>query len=270
MGRRSAIEWTDATWNPWQGCHRVSRACDHCYMYREKKRYGQDPAKVVRSKARTFNLPTRLGRGTRVFTCSWSDFFIEEADAWRREAWAIMRATPDLRYLVLTKRPKRILDCLPPDWGKGWPHVWLGITAEDGATYSERWPLLAHTPAVWRFVSAEPMLGPIDINRHAMLPDWVICGGESGPDARATYLGWVRALLGQCQGHRIPFFFKQWGEWVPGQEGSRGAVPMGVAVKEWGNYECSVRWGINKTGRKVDGRLWSEFPKELEHGPGDA
>ena len=187
MGDQSAIEWTDATWNPWQGCHKVSAGCKHCYMFREKKQYGQNPAVVIRSKPHTFNMPLRLKTVARVFTCSWSDFFIEEADEWRLEAWDIIAKTPHLTYQILTKRPERMLDHIPYKWAlgqePGWPNVWLGVSVEDQATADERIPLLLQTPAAVRWVSAEPLLGPVDL--RAYLPpaspalDWVVTGGES-------------------------------------------------------------------------------------------
>src|SRR3990167_11527130 len=108
MSDKTHINWTEATWNPWHGCIKVSPGCKNCYMYREKNRYGQDPAVVVRSKPATFNAPLKWKEPARVFTCSWSDFFIKQADPWRDEAWDIIYQTPHLTYLILTKRPERI------------------------------------------------------------------------------------------------------------------------------------------------------------------
>ena len=132
MAERTGIAWTDATWNCWQGCHKVSTGCKNCYMFADKKRYGQNPDVVTRSTVATFNAPLKwaknrekYGHINRVFPCSWSDFFIEEAEAWRAEAWAIIRQTPNLIYQICTKRPERIAACLPADWGTGYPNVWL-------------------------------------------------------------------------------------------------------------------------------------------------
>ncbi len=116
MGLQSHIQWTDATWNPWQGCTKISAGCAHCYMFSEMKRYGKEGSVVVRSAPATFRLPLKKTRGgawaipsgSRVFTCSWSDFFHELADAWRPEAWAIIKQRPDLIFQILTKRPERI------------------------------------------------------------------------------------------------------------------------------------------------------------------
>lgn len=245
MGDKSAIEWTEATWNPWQGCHKVSPGCKHCYMYREKKQYGQNPAVVIRSKPHTFSMPLRLKDPARVFTCSWSDFFIEEADGWRDEAWEIIRSTPHLTYQVLTKRPERMAGRLP--WHRRlehtagvsfvtedpWPNVWLGVSVEDQATADERIPLLLQTPAAVRWVSYEPALGPVDLSaldggggyRYNALcagppfghyeggtrVDWIVVGGESGPGARPFDLAWTRQTIEQGRAAGVPVFVKQLG-----------------------------------------------------------
>src|SRR5688572_24986243 len=127
MSDQTAIEWTDKTWNPWHGCTAVSAGCDLCYMFREKRQYGQNPELVVRSKTK-FRDPLRWHEPERVFTCSWSDFFHVAADPWRPDAWQIIRDTPHLTYQILTKRPGRIRRCLPDDWGAGYPNVWLMTT----------------------------------------------------------------------------------------------------------------------------------------------
>ena len=176
MGATTGISWADATWNCWQGCTKVSAGCAHCYMYREKTQYGQDPSIVVRSKPATFNAPLKWDAGKRVFVCSWSDFFHEAADAWRADAWSIIRQRTDLTFLILTKRIERAMACLP--WGAGladprtgprkaaaWPNVWLGCSIEDQATADARIPLLLQTPAHVHFVSCEPLLGPVDLSK---------------------------------------------------------------------------------------------------------
>jgi len=221
MGQTSAIEWTDATWNPWQGCTKVSPACAHCYMFREMKRYGKDPAIVRRSMPSTFRLPLKQKRtgehaipsGWKIFVCSWSDFFHEWADAWRDDAWEIMRTRRDVVYQLVTKRPERILDHLPADWGEGWPHVWVGTTVEDQERAKQRLPILSRIPAAVRWVSYEPALGPIKWGQHLKKLDWIVCGGESGPQARPMHPDWARSTRDECQAAGVSFFFKQWGEW---------------------------------------------------------
>lgn len=227
MARISAIEWTEATWNPWHGCTKVSPGCAHCYMYREKKRYGQEPAKVVRSKT-TFDAPLKWKEPQLIFTCSWSDFFIEEADPWRDEAWEIIRSTPQHAYQILTKRPQRIAANLP----QGWPfeNVCLGVSVENPRFYG-RIEMVRKIPAFVRFLSLEPLLAPMP---HLPLAgiSWVIVGGESGPGCRPMKPEWVRDIRDQCARAGVPFFFKQWG-------------------------------GLRKniTGRLFEGRVWDEMPE---------
>ncbi len=188
MGSKTGIQWTGThgrTWNPWQGCHKVSAGCRSCYMFREKTRYGQDPNTVVRSAPGTFNAPNSRSLKWRerglVFTCSWSDWFIEEADPWRDEAWAVIRSRPDLTFQILTKRVDRILDHLPADWEGGYRNVWIGAsmgTLEEAQKLSQ----LAEVPAVVRFISAEPLLELVpfrDIPGRDRI-HWAIFGGESG------------------------------------------------------------------------------------------
>ena len=246
MGATTGIQWSGRTWNPWQGCTKVSPGCQNCYMYRDKKRYGQDPATVVRSKAPTFNAPLSKKWATpaRVFTCSWSDFFHQDADEWRYEAWDIIRKTPHLTYQILTKRPERIADNLPVTPGQRttqfydqtwpWSHVWLGTSVENQQFADERIPHLLKVPATIRFLSVEPMLRPIDISRYlAVEPErwWVIGGGESGPNYRLCDIDWARSLRDQCVAAGVPFFWKQWS----------GENPKAI-------------------GRELDGREWSQTP----------
>lgn len=222
MGKQSSIEWTDATWNPWRGCTKVSPGCAHCYMFRDQTRYGHDPAIVVRSKT-TFDEPRRWADPQTVFTCSWSDWFHEDADPWRDEAWAIIRETPRHLYLILTKRPEMILDRLPLDWGEGWPNVWLGVSVESNR-FAYRATTLVHTPAAGRFVSAEPLLAPVRFEPGVLRRlDWVIVGGESGPDRRPMELQWARGLRDDCGIAGVPFFLKQLGGW-PNKRGGVHAM----------------------------------------------
>lgn len=232
MGATTHIEWTEATWNPWHGCKKVSPGCAHCYMFRDKKRFGQDPTSVVRSSDATFQAPRRWRESRRIFTCSWSDFFIGEADPWRDEAWEIIQATQHHTYQILTKRPERVLDHLP--WRDDpWRNVWLLISAEDQKHFERRWQIASGIPAAVRGISVEPLLAPIDLRPalQSELLSWVIVGGESGPGARTINPAWVRSLRDQCLEVGVPFFFKQWG----------------------GVFK-------NRNGRTLDGRTWDQIP----------
>jgi len=226
MGHISQIEWTEATWNPWHGCQKVSPGCAHCYMYRDKNRYGQDPAQIVRGKT-TFRLPIKWKEPRVIFTCSWSDFFIKEADQWREEAWDVIRSTPHHTYQILTKRPERIASHVPEDWPL--PNVWLGVSVEN-PRYYWRIGAVRETAAFVRFLSLEPLLAPMpDLPLEGI--SWVIVGGESGPQCRPMNPEWVCEIRDLCREAHVPFFFKQWG-------GKRKDV----------------------TGRTLEGRVWDEMP----------
>lgn len=223
MSATTGITWTDATWNPWMGCTRVSPGCASCYMFREQERYGNDPNFLRRSKT-TFRDPLKKSWALprRIFTCSWSDFFHQDADAWRPEVWEIIRQTPQHTYQILTKRPERVIPNLPADWYPDpsgdafraptwatqpqWRHVWLGVSIEN-----QRWvERIEKMPARAKlFISAEPLLGPLDLREWLSEVGWVIVGGESGPDARPMDLAWAADIQAQCQVANVPFFFKQ-------------------------------------------------------------
>ncbi len=268
MGKESKIEWCDATWNPWYGCHKVSPGCAYCYMDRWAGRSGRDPEKVTRAKDGTFLAPLKWKEPKRIFTCSLSDFFIEEADRWRGDVYKVIAETSWHTYLILTKRIERtsyvreILD------GKEYPNVWLGVSVENQRQADDRIPQLLQIPAAKHFVSIEPLLSPIDLRCVAAAKigggrfgqdvlhqkyqslDWVIVGGESGgPEYRrlvaphyyknkidhwfpkSDALKQVRSLRDQCQAAGVPFFFKQWG----------GPLP-------------------HSGGSAIDGREWKEIP----------
>src|SRR3990167_219530 len=268
MGEVTKISWTTHTWNPWQGCRKVSPGCKNCYAEAlVEKRMGRKFSEIRRSSPMTFNAPLKweadllkrpdlpIGKSF-VFACSISDFFIGEADAWRDEAWEIIRRTPHLTYQILTKRPERIAEHLPKTcftcgepWDmhdpmisegiastfpcvnggslKMWPgrNVWLGTSIENQKYAEIRIPQLVAVPAVVHFLSCEPLLGPIDFDRcsnvnadstkicdpHLHLDDieWVIVGGESGPNFRTMDLDWARSIRDQCKAAGVPFFYKQ-------------------------------------------------------------
>lgn len=217
MGKTSEIEWTDATWNPWYGCRKVSAGCKLCYAERDMRRYGRDFSKVTRAAPATFDAPLKWKDPLRIFTCSWSDFFIEDADPWRAEAWGIIRQTPQHTYMILTKRPARIiltdrtwrLPWLP--WEVPWPHVMIGTSIEDQPAAERRIPLL---PVSSNFVSYEPALGPVKFQSAIGNFRLVIIGGESArprEKARPFHLEWAFDALAQCRAAGVACFIKQLG-----------------------------------------------------------
>lgn len=211
MGDNTEISWTHRTLNLWRGCEMVSSGCANCYMFTAQRRYGQDPAQVVRTKtwssALKWQRQAEAGDPRRlVFTCSWSDFFIEQADQWRSEAWELLGRCPDLTFQILTKRPERIADHLPAEWPRH--NVWLGVSVENRKQGLPRIDVLREIPAALRFLSIEPLLedlGQIDLTGIG----WVIVGGESGPGHRPMRLEWAKSIRDQCRAAGVPFWFKQ-------------------------------------------------------------
>ena len=281
MGDRSNISWTMATWNPWRGCRKVSPGCKNCYMFRDQTRYGQDPSIVTRSKT-TFNAPLKWKEPTLIFTCSWSDWFIEEADAWRAEAWDIIRRTPHHTYQILTKRPERMVEHLPADWGDGWSNVWMGVSVESQQYADKRIPELLEIPARVRFLSVEPMLGPIDFTQiptghwaygHVDVMSGYLCGNEPDEmrDWDADPQGWIRKPAGEWE--RGPHGV----DWViVGGESGPGFRPLNLdharsvrdqcvaaGVPFFFKQDSGPRPGMNPM---LDGVVWNQLPNVNEGG----
>lgn len=250
MSDHSSIEWTDATWNPVTGCTKVSPGCDHCYAERLTERFnGKGSFAEVRLHPDRLDQPLRWKKPRRVFVNSMSDLFHPDVpDSFIREVFDRMRLCdggvdavngcpyPQHTFQVLTKRPRRMLK-LVHEGALGFdicpPHIWLGVSVEDQKWAANRIPLLIATAAEVRFLSCEPLLGPIDLSpwveATAQL-HWVIVGGESGPGARAMHEDWVRSLRDQCVTAGVAFFFKQWGGFTPK---AGGRTLDGVSWDQW-------------------------------------
>ena len=206
-------------WNPWHGCHKISPGCMYCYMYRRDAEFGKDSTKVELTSS--FRLPAERKRNGEwklsscdpVYACMTSDFFIEEADEWRKEAWAFMRMRQDLGFCIVTKRIERFMVSLPDDWGDGYDNVTIISTCEDQKTADRRIPVMLELPIRHREIIHEPMLEAVDISRYleSGLIECVTCGGESGPDARLCDYAWILDTRRQCIEHGVPFHFKQTG-----------------------------------------------------------
>lgn len=221
MGLATHIQWTDHTFNPWIGCDKVSPACAHCYAETWSKRYGRAEwgEGKPRQLTKTWGDPVKwnreaaaLGARRRVFCASLADVFDEEVPVeWRARLWDLIASTPALDWQLLTKRPENFSGFLP--WsGEPWPNVWLGVTAENQAMAEKRLPILTVTAAAVRFISAEPLLGPLDLSPWLDRVDWVIVGGESGAGARVMREEWATSVLEQCVSSGTAAFFKQKGE----------------------------------------------------------
>ncbi|MDG4804558.1 phage Gp37/Gp68 family protein [Micromonospora sp. WMMD980] len=243
MADKSAIEWTEATWNPTTGCDRISAGCDNCYALTLAKRlkamgstkYQTDgdprtsgPGFGVALHADALDVPRRWRDPRTVFVNSMSDLFHARVPLdYVQQVFTVMRETPRHTFQVLTKRAARLAKVAHQlDWPA---NVWMGVSVEDG-THQERVDQLREVPAAVRFISAEPLLGPLsDLNLDDI--DWLIAGGESGQGCRSMDPAWVRDLRDQCRSAGTAFFFKQWGGRTP---------KIG--------------------GRLLDGRTWDEMP----------
>lgn len=229
MGKESAIQWTDATWNIARGCSKVDEDCKYCYMYRDSlngTRY--EPKEVVRTKT-VFNLPLKLKEPSKIFTSSLTDWGHPSIDSYRSEVWDIIRKCPHHKFQMLTKRPERLPEILPKDWNIGWRQVWLGTSIGSQDSIQRMIDLVTRCESYTKFLSLEPLHGPIDLEKptwHSnklnadfyVLPgiDWVIVGGESGNENgqykyRECKIEWIESIIDQCNKNRIPVFVKQLG-----------------------------------------------------------
>ena len=314
MAENTKIEWTDHTFNPWIGCTKVSPGCDHCYAENlMDTRMGvaswRPGAERVRTKEANWKMPLRWnaqadafmdqhGRRQRVFCASLADVFDNAVDPqWRADLFKLIAETPNLDWLLLTKRIGNVrgmlaelahgsdpdltlLDMMPL------PNVWIGATIVNQAEADRDIPKLLDVPARVRFLSMEPLLGPVDLTHIEVFGgdaeifplkgttdcvddegaptddvpalDWVIVGGESGPGARPMSPDWARSLRDQCAAAGVPFLFKQWGEWI-----SMLGQAEGVPVREMTTTPDG--WvmghaGKKAAGRLLDGRTWDGFP----------
>ncbi|SLD17838.1 DUF5131 family protein [Mycobacteroides abscessus] len=320
MGDKTGIEWTDATWNPVTGCDKVSPGCDHCYAetfaerWRGTRGHYFETGFDVQLRPDKLGLPLRWTKPRRIFVNSMSDLFHDKVpDEYIARVFAVMALAPQHTFQVLTKRHGRMRSLLnsayflqavgrvwaepPSDWPlpRDWrvpvwplPNVWLGVSAEDQKRAELRIPALLDTPAAVRWISAEPLLGPVNLHTdpiEAGTPfwgsqlDWVVVGGESGPGARPMHPDWARSMRDQCVAAGVPFLFKQWGEWVPERLGLHGCNAPAAFLSTGGQVRLLVdgkpahapfapagdmtirRVGKKRAGRELDGRTWDQYPQ---------
>ena len=315
MAENTAIEWADHTFNPWTGCTKVSPACDHCYAESWAKRSGTVRWGHGEPRRRTTDANWRLpikwnaqaqreGRRFRVFCASLADVFDNEVPVqWRVDLFRLIASTPHLDWLLLTKRIGNALPMMrevAQQCGGGeqpMPNVWLGATVVTQAEADRDVPKLLSVPARVRFLSIEPMLGPITLpgfnattswcplcakivpdslvrphegeHGSAALPcasvydmlHWVIAGGESGPHARPAHPAWFAGLRDQCAAADVPFLHKQNGEWLHEDQGGDMLGHENSPMHQWpADGGWSVRVGKKAAGRLLDGRTHDEFP----------
>ena len=294
MAETTGIEWCDATFNPWIGCTKVSPGCDGCYAERSTpSRTMQIVWGAGQQRHRTsegnWAMPLRWnreaaeferehGRRRRVFCASLADVFDNEVPTtWRMDLFSLIADTPNLDWLILTKRIGNVMRMCSGDslmFDMICNRVWLGATVVNQEEADRDIPKLDRTPAAVRWLSMEPLLGPVDIGWERLWGtggsngiDWVVAGGESGPEARPMHPGWVRSLRDQCGYAGVPFLFKQWGEWLPaGKEPNevqrltlQFARPT-ARCYSWADGETLVHAGKKAAGRSLDGALHDGYP----------
>ena len=325
MAENTKIEWTDHTFNPWEGCQEVGPGCKNCYAELRNARFagGQSVnfgpgAPRRRTSASNWNKPLKWNkqaellqaawdgfkkehpdltddeliakgfikpRRPRVFCASLADVFDNAVDPqWRADLFSLIAQTSNLDWLLLTKRIGNVKPMLAelahgsdPDLSlldmMPLPNVWLGATVVNQEEADRDIPKLLAMPAKVRFLSMEPLLGPVNLvpylydihlDNGEKPVDWVIVGGETGPGARPMHPGWARSLRDQCAAANVPFLFKQWGDWSPGYAEHGNDLGYDAIVDatqhEWPDGHCSFRVGKKAAGRLLDGRTWDEFP----------
>ena len=341
MSENSKISWTDHTFNPWIGCTKVSQGCEHCYAESFARRYGKadwgPTAQRVRTSANNWRKPLRWNKAQwqecaacgwrgpvsethyfcptcdgedlrptrqRVFCASLADVFEDNSqlDEWRLELFDLMEATPNLDWMLLTKRPRNINNMVPYNWHGGcrWPdNVWMGTSVENQEQAKQRIAALRWVPAPVTFLSCEPLLGPLDLSSYVIagvgyvphkstlthwdhsrrLVDLIIVGGESGPHARPMHPDWARSLRDQCQAAGIAFHYKQHGAWLHQSQVSAElqrdlamaeALGASFTYHNWSDGTRSIRlsrqYAGTPIGRELDGRAWDEYPKANQGG----
>ena len=318
MADKTGIEWTDATWNPIRGCSRVSEGCRNCYAEGQASRIQRlDRGRGVPEGAGSYDgliakggqwngqikfvphlldQPLRWRKPRRIFVNSMSDLFHEGVPAsWIEQIFAVMKLAHWHTFQVLTKRPERMREYLSTRSAAP-PNVWLGVSVEDQATADERIPLLLQTPAAVRWISAEPLLGQVSLDRirypnfrvtgSALTGagyagnrlDWVVVGGESGRNARPMHPDWVKSLRDQCKVFDVPFLFKQHGEWLATSFCDDETVmlpskktvyvrPDGTfhdgsdGIDFFGGDEETAWVGKKAAGRMLDGIIYDQYPR---------
>ncbi|SEM65776.1 protein gp37 [Mucilaginibacter gossypiicola] len=303
--QNSSIEWTDHTFNPWWGCMKVSEGCKNCYAEKQDNRYNHEnphwgPNSTRKTQSKQYwRMPFKwdldakqVGINAKVFCASMGDVFEDhpQLNELRIDLFYIIINTPNLIWQLLTKRPENILKMVPDAWLKNWPdNVWIGTSVESQPVAEERIPILLMVPAKVRFLSCEPLLGRLDLANicngfnaltgfdgyikkfaYARGIDWVICGGESGHTERPLHIESARQLRDQCAKYGVPFFFKQWGDWVELDQMpphvKRDLEDNYIRAKskvfhDENNYYRFYKLGKTMAGALLDGVTHKNFPK---------
>ena len=253
-------------WNPWHGCKKCSEGCENCYMYFLDRMRDQDGSRIYKTK-NGFRYPLSKNRqgqykiksGEMIRVCMTSDFFLEEADPWREEAWAVMRQRKDVKFFLLTKRPQRVASCLPYDWGTGWENVFFNVTCENQKRADERIPILLELPFKHKGIMTAPLIGPVDIGKY--LPEGqieqVLCGGENYDGSRPCHYEWVKLLYDQCREYDVTFNFIETGTCFV-KDGKKYCIPNKRIQSQQ-----AFRSGLNHQGKEICFHLTDEWGYEI-------
>ena len=248
-------------WNPWHGCIKKSEGCDHCYMYFLDKMRDQDGSNIYRTKA-GFNYPIQKDRkgnykiksGEQIRVCMTSDFFLAEADQWRDEAWELMKIRSDVIFFLLTKRPERVAEHLPKDWGDGWDNIFFNVTAENQRRADERIPILLELPFKHKGVMCAPFIGQVSMRKYLETGqiEQVLCDGENYDGARSCHYDWVKLLRQECVDNNVTFVFCGTG---------RRFVKDGKLYKLEGNIQSQQarKSGMSFKGKPVKFELYDSW-----------
>ena len=253
-------------WNPWHGCVKCSEGCLNCYMYFLDRVRDRNGADIYRTKS-GFDYPLQERRnggykiesGELIRVCMSSDFFLEEADQWRDEAWEIMRQRPDVKFFLLTKRPQRVERSLPEDWGDGWENIIFNVTCENQRRADERIPLLLDLPFKHKGIMCAPFIGEVSIEKYldAGQIEQVICGGENYDGSRPCNFEWVKKLREECIAHDITFCFIETGT-IFVKDSKRYHLP-----KKQVQSEMAYKSGMNYVGKPIEWKLTDRFGMEI-------
>ncbi len=249
-------------WNPWHGCRKVSEGCAHCYMYFLDTMRQQDGSHIYKVK-NNFKYPLKKNRdgsykvksGEQLRVCMTSDFFLEEADKWRSEAWEIMKKRSDVVFFLLTKRPQRVEKCLPKDWGDGWENIFFHVTCENQKRADERIPILFDLPFKHKGIMVAPFIGRVEIESYLKQNriEQVIAGGENYDGARPLRYEWVKSLYEQCAENDVTFHFFETGTRFI-KDGKLYEMPDKQLQSK-----MAYQSGLNYAGKKIEFKL--EIPE---------
>lgn len=253
-------------WNPWHGCVKCSEGCQNCYMYFLDRMHGRNGSEIYRTKT-GFNYPIqkykngkyKIQSGEMIRVCMTSDFFLEQADKWRDEAWDIMKKRSDVKFFLLTKRPERVKACLPYDWYDGWENIFLNITCENQKRADERIPLLLDLPFKHKGIMCAPLIGEIHIEKYlkSMQIEQVICGGENYNGNRPCNFEWIKGLRQECEKYNVTFCFIETGTNFI-KDGRKYNIPQKLVQSR-----MAFKSGMSFSGRPVKFKLTDSFGLEI-------